>query len=487
MPYLTETMESIIAQDLQNIEIIAVNDGSTDGSGEELDRFAALDARISVYHQPNSGWPGMPRNRGLNLARGTFVMFMDADDTLAPHALRTLVEQSEEKGADVAIPRFEGTGGRGIQTLFLLYPEGDISYERAMETISPQKLFRREMIEKHGLRFPEGEVRLEDGIFVTQTYVLARRIIFCGKDPLYFIALRGDGQNISTRPIDPFNYVDSCRKIAETLLAGVPDRARAEKLVMQFFTRKGLRFYAPKRWQKFDAERKSNWVKLHREFLRDLVPQELDASVQNPTDRRKIELIRAGSVAQIDTLIGAELSLTHTSRYVGGRATPDTIELRIAVLPDPTATLLLESLPAERKVWLSRAINRLARPLFRLRAVRGASRRTANLMLGEAPGATLMLAGRKARRTTGIPGRLVGMTPGANGAASTELIFSFVLPRPLLQRFAGDRVDAWTVAQTVSGMSGPQRRVAAAPKPKSLGGLVYRTNQGNLSLNLLKL
>ncbi|QIM18335.1 glycosyltransferase family 2 protein [Leucobacter coleopterorum] len=60
MPYLTETMESVLSQDLQDLEVIAVNDGSTDGSGEELDRFAALDSRVTVHHQPNSGWPGMP-------------------------------------------------------------------------------------------------------------------------------------------------------------------------------------------------------------------------------------------------------------------------------------------------------------------------------------------------------------------------------------------------------------------------------------------
>ncbi len=482
MPYLTATMESILAQDLSDLEVIAVDDGSTDGSGSELDRFAEIDERITVMHQPNSGWPGTPRNRGLERARGEFVLFMDADDTIAPHALRALTEMAAERDADIVIPRFEGVAGRRVQSLFLRHPHGDIGLPRAMETLSPQKLFRREMIERDGLRFPEGRVRLEDGIFVTRAYVLARRIVFYGRDPLYFIALRDDGKNISASPIDPENYVGSCRRIAEILIEGVPDPARAETLVRQFFTRKGLRFYAPKRWLAMDDERRRRWAELHREFLADLVLPEYDARGANPTDRRKMRLIRAGDVAGLDELISAEPALRHTAGLLGADEVPGGVEVSVELAPADSGSLLREArIPSAVRLRAADLLHRALRPSLRWRAGRGASRRLTRAVAGPAPKAHLVLAGRRVGRGVSIPGRITG-----HARESGALRYRFVLPRRLLGRFHGDRVDLWTVAEVRPGLSGGQVRVrSAAPAGSRVSGIrVYSTNRGNVSLDL---
>ncbi|QTV79712.1 glycosyltransferase family 2 protein [Microbacterium sp. NIBRBAC000506063] len=63
MPHLREALESALAQDMRDLELIVVDDGSTDGSGELLDDFAERDDRVTVLHERNSGWPGTPRNR----------------------------------------------------------------------------------------------------------------------------------------------------------------------------------------------------------------------------------------------------------------------------------------------------------------------------------------------------------------------------------------------------------------------------------------
>lgn len=482
MPYLTGTMESVLGQDLQSIEVIAINDGSTDGSGEELDRFAALDSRVSVHHQPNSGWPGMPRNRGLEIARGSFVLFMDSDDTLAPNALSSLVHMAEDRQADVVIPRFQGTGGRKVQGLFLSFPEGEIGLPRAMESLSPQKLFRRSMIERDGLRFPEGKVRLEDGIFVTRAYTIARRIAFCGSGPLYFIAARDDGQNISTRPIDPDNYVSSCRKIAELLRDGVADPERSERLIRQFFSRKGLRFYTAKRWQKFDAERKQRWVDLHQRFLQDFVSPESDARIQHVTDRYKVSLIRAGDTAGLDRLIAAENDLAHSSSYLAGSRAAYGIELLVGITPEEASGLLGRSkTPAAWRLSSARLVHRVLRPFFGRHFARGLSRKLSQLAVGRAPSAHLMLSGRRVRNAIAVPGRLVGAEAGS-------LQFRFVLPEQLLQRFPKERVDIWTIAEVHPQLSGHQARLYTAPLKtgQKLGGIAYATNQGNLSLDLRK-
>ena len=77
--HLQECMDSVLKQSLKNIEVICVDDGSTDGSGKILDEYGKCDRRIKVIHQENAG-PGSARNTGLQYARGRFLIFLDSDD-----------------------------------------------------------------------------------------------------------------------------------------------------------------------------------------------------------------------------------------------------------------------------------------------------------------------------------------------------------------------------------------------------------------------
>jgi len=481
MPYLSGAVQSLLDQTLGNIEVIAIDDGSNDGSGEELDRFASLDARVTVLHQENSGWPGMPRNRGLERARGEFVFFMDGDDEMAAHGLEQMVAAAEANEADIVIPRFVGTGGRGVASLFLLYPEGEISVSRAMETLSPQKLFRRSLIEGLGVRFPEGKVRLEDGIFVTECYLAARRIEFCGSDPLYFIAKRDDSQNISSRRIDPDGYVASCRAIATLLVAGGGTSEEAAKLVREFFLRKGLRFYAHHRWMSMDEQRRQRWVSLHQAFLRDYLPEASDAGVAFPSDRRKMGLIRAGDVAGLTRLIAAGPKLGHTPVCAGVTERPFGLEIRVWLRPTPDAELLRQAAdPRPGSLRLANAWYRLTAAAMQVRQVRAVSRRISGALASSATGATLLLAGRKAGAPIEIAGVLCGWQ------ADTEArLFRFLVPHALLKRYRRDRVDLWTVANQ-GELSGARVRVRAPERyrKKLSQGSAYATKQGNLSLHL---
>lgn len=78
-PYLGECLDSLCGQTLRNIEIIGVDDGSTDGSGALLDEYAAKDKRIIAVHQKNAG-VSAARNAGMRLARGEYLAFVDGDD-----------------------------------------------------------------------------------------------------------------------------------------------------------------------------------------------------------------------------------------------------------------------------------------------------------------------------------------------------------------------------------------------------------------------
>ena len=103
--YLKRCMDSILTQDFDDFEIVAVDDGSTDGSAALLDRLAQDDSRLRVVHQPNGGVTAA-RRHGLQQARGRYVMFVDADDMFMPGAMRSLHSAMLQSGADEVIGTF---------------------------------------------------------------------------------------------------------------------------------------------------------------------------------------------------------------------------------------------------------------------------------------------------------------------------------------------------------------------------------------------
>lgn len=100
-PYLTACLNSVVGQTYPNLEILLVNDGSTDGSGAVCDAYAARDARVRVIHQDHQG-PSGARNAAMDVATGEFITFVDSDDMLEPDVLDALYTALLRTGADVA-------------------------------------------------------------------------------------------------------------------------------------------------------------------------------------------------------------------------------------------------------------------------------------------------------------------------------------------------------------------------------------------------
>ncbi|EOS29461.1 hypothetical protein C807_02847 [Lachnospiraceae bacterium 28-4] len=103
--YLERCLESAVSQTYRNMEIICVDDGSTDGSGEIVDQFAARDDRVIAVHQRNCG-ESNARNRGLYEASGDYIGFMDCDDWIEPDMYESLIKALEDADADMAIGGF---------------------------------------------------------------------------------------------------------------------------------------------------------------------------------------------------------------------------------------------------------------------------------------------------------------------------------------------------------------------------------------------
>ena len=103
--YLDRCMKSLLEQTLSNIEIILIDDGSSDGSGVICERYARQDSRISVFHQPNSG-VAAARQRGVDMAQGLFSIHVDPDDWVELTMLEELYAKAVECQADMVICNF---------------------------------------------------------------------------------------------------------------------------------------------------------------------------------------------------------------------------------------------------------------------------------------------------------------------------------------------------------------------------------------------
>jgi hypothetical protein len=240
--HIDDGIDSLLHQSLpaDQFEAIFVDDGSTDGTGERLDGLAAEHDNVSVFHIPNSGWPGRPRNVGLDAARGEYVLFMDNDDRLGEEALERLHDRAVADGADVVVGKVVGHG-RGISRELFAANRRDVevTWPPLLQLLTPHKLFRRAFLQEQGLRFPEGRVRLEDHAFVVPAFFAARSISVLADYPVYHWIKREDETNASNRPLE-HGYWQSLRDVLDVVESHVGPGELREQLLSHWLRSKML-------------------------------------------------------------------------------------------------------------------------------------------------------------------------------------------------------------------------------------------------------
>ena len=216
--YLPEALDSIVNQTYKDLEIIIVDDGSTDDSACICEKYASSDSRIKVIHQDNRGLSGA-RNTGLAHATGDLVSFIDSDDSLSPMFIESLVNAMESSSAPIAVCRFAviETSGRlsGVAASSVFPNVAAGVYERtdAIKDLVEEKmcvnvcnkLFRRELWSD--IRFPDGHV-YEDAVAEFKLFDKAERVVVLD-EALY---------NYRRRP-DSITASVSMKKIDDCLLA----------------------------------------------------------------------------------------------------------------------------------------------------------------------------------------------------------------------------------------------------------------------------
>jgi CDP-glycerol glycerophosphotransferase len=214
-PYLHECLDSIANQAHRDLEVIMVDDGSTDDSARIAADFAAKDARFRLVTQENKGL-GAARNTGVRHASGAYLMFVDSDDVLPSYAVDTLVAALEQSGSDFASGNVYRLNSRGVRPSSMhrqIFAETrlrtHVSRNRDLleDRTAWNKVFRRQFWDKHDLSFPEG-VLYEDTPVMVPAHVLASSVDTLEVPVYYWREREGGDRSITQRRDELKGFVD---------------------------------------------------------------------------------------------------------------------------------------------------------------------------------------------------------------------------------------------------------------------------------------
>ncbi len=198
--YVSTCVESVLAQTYGDIEIILVEDGSTDNSGRICDEFASLDNRIKVIHKNNGGLSSA-RNAGIDIAAGEYIYFVDGDDLIHPQCIERLLDCINRYEADIAVCKTnsfldEKSINYNVIGNSVIASTGEEMCRRLLyglndsgNVIAWNKLYKRELFED--VRYPEGLV-YEDVATTHELYWKANKVAYL-KDELAFYRSKRKG------------------------------------------------------------------------------------------------------------------------------------------------------------------------------------------------------------------------------------------------------------------------------------------------------
>lgn len=188
--FLSNTLRNILSQQYSNFELLLINDGSTDSTADICTHYANMDKRISFISKHNEG-VSVARNKGLDTAKGKYILFIDADDFLYPNALSTISDALKNIKTDYLRYEYQTIDEKGNP----LYPNYEAKLRRKVsnQTLDAADcithivrneyflwsgIFRKEIIDQYHLRFMEGCTYNEDTLFMLQYFMYSRQHIY---------------------------------------------------------------------------------------------------------------------------------------------------------------------------------------------------------------------------------------------------------------------------------------------------------------------
>lgn len=290
--YLPKAVDSLLNQSFKRLEIILVDDGSTDESGRICDAYAKKDGRIRVIHKENGGLSSA-RNAGIEAASGEYIAFVDGDDWIDPGMYEDMLTAIQKNGASLAVCNYKEISRNGVKDTstdelvvwegreaLKAFVEEDERYQ--IQNAAWNKLYTRKLM--GGLRFPEGRL-FEDIVYTTKLIAASEKTVYLNRAYYNYVTDRGGsimnskkGEKILTDQVPAYQ-----EKGAFLKAVGEEELYRTHQY---FFLKRMLLHYLeasthkPEGWQDFLSR------------LRKIILKEIDWEVYRGNSSRKGEYLR---------------------------------------------------------------------------------------------------------------------------------------------------------------------------------------------------
>ena len=295
--FIERGLDSICGQTYRNLEIIVVDDGSTDNTGALCDRFAAKDQRVQVIHKKNGGL-AEARNVGAAKARGSYIAFVDGDDWIDPDMYEKMLSALKEQCADVAVCRYRlvyksHTDDQSVDRAIVFEGQEALQYyvqeteEYAIQNAAWNKLYKREIIAN--LVFPVGKW-YEDIMYTTTVLSRAARCVYLDTACYNYIIDR-EG-SIMNAQINSRTFTDQIPTYYEkTKFLKELGRQDLADIHDYFFYKRLLLFYS--QLEKTDIPERDKFLEQLSQIIqdnRDNYARAYGCPVADPRDYRKMKL-----------------------------------------------------------------------------------------------------------------------------------------------------------------------------------------------------
>ena len=238
--YVEATIESLLAQSYKNIEIILVDDGSTDDSGDVCDKYAGIDKRIKVIHKANGG-VSSARNAGLEEAKGEYVAFVDGDDIVSADYIKSLYEMLKENDVDMSVQVYynmfsakkEKSVAENIDRVMSANEFMEFEILGCRDTSVCVKLYRLEIIQSYNIRFDENITNLEDMLFLFQYLSKCNRVFYDTNQVNYYRTIRRDGVVFSKFQEHKLTAFKAREYVYDALLARNDEKLLKKELTLE--------------------------------------------------------------------------------------------------------------------------------------------------------------------------------------------------------------------------------------------------------------
>ena len=260
-PYLDGCVKSIVSQTYSALEIILVDDGSTDASGALCDGWKDKDDRIKVIHKKNGGLSDA-RNAGIAIASGTYFMFVDSDDTITPDAVGSMYEAAQKYNCEIAVCNMMRIYDDGETEPFYVPAKeetllaGNDRFKTLSQPSACNKLFLASLFRE--VRFPKGKF-YEDTFVYHKLALQAKNIVLTGKNGYFYLSRRDSILGAPRFTDRYFDFIEAVHSRAtELVAAGVPYYGEEACLSLYAAVSDGEKYLkrTPQNAEKFYAMRK---------------------------------------------------------------------------------------------------------------------------------------------------------------------------------------------------------------------------------------